>query len=277
MTEALIKYQILPRMHLNFKRNIPRQWSELSPQQLLAITAQWENRDNDKLADNRFIHQVLGIPWFFAKRLHPFEVFELISYMQFLWNTQPHDSFIISELAGGIAPNPGLEALPFAQFIYIDTWFDAYNKQKPTDNKHQPSPQCLQALHKFLSAVYRKKGSPFIEKNVKDRAHLFQNIDPATQQAVVTNYMLIREWLFNRYKYLFPRKKKQEEEKKPDLNRAQKFKLGPQTPDEQGWPHIFELLVGDDIINNDKYAKMPTHRVLSFLNRKIKDKQHGKV
>ena len=38
-----------------------------------------------------------------------------------------------------------------------------------------------------------------------------------------------------------------------------------------GWIKVFDSIVGDDIINSERYATMPVHNVFRYITRKIKE------
>ena len=96
--------------------------------------------------------------------------------------------------------------------------------------------------------------------------------NPATLEAIAINYGLVREWLSDAYPLIFIKNEEKNQnpessikypESSPDSYRGQ-------NPAHNSWIKIFESLIGDDIVNHDKYAALPIHNVLRFMSEKIK-------
>jgi len=112
-------------------------------------------------------------------------------------------------------------------------------------------------LNKFLAALYRQNGKPFAYENIAPRAKKFQNVGYDLKYAAILNYQMVRHWLTVAYPLVFPVKNK------PD---------GPATVQRSAsMIDMFDAIVGDDIVNSDRYAMLPLNTVLRQMNRKIKE------
>ena len=81
-------------------------------------------------------------------------------------------------------------------------------------------------------------------------------VDNASPSHSDRNWGLVQLWLQKAYPLLFP----EGDEAKPRVTHRKR----------SPWIAIFEDLVGDDIVNGDKYAMLPIHTVLKHLTKKIK-------
>jgi hypothetical protein len=72
---------------------------------------------------------------------------------------------------------------------------------------------------------------------------------------------LILVWLQKCYPLIFQEKA----ETSQDLSSSDK------QPKQSQWLKIFESLVGDDLINRDRYAELSVHAVLRYLTNKYKE------
>ena len=83
------------------------------------------------------------------------------------------------------------------------------------------------------------------------------NVDKIKQEAIFINYLLIYEWIMECYPLLFPR---------IDVDaRPGDKSLKKQSRDPRAWIKVFDRIVGKDIINQNRYAKLPLHSVFRHL------------
>lgn len=225
--------------------SIPSKCEEMDPKQFIAFAKLTFLMEENPVIKPEILAQMIKIPVGVAKNIEPLEQESITSQMDFLWDMRPVSSFLLEKMAGYYPPLPHLEGVTFGQFMYFDSYFSQYAKEKDESN-----------LHKFIAAVYLPKGKPFNHTDIATRAKHFEKVHMAHKQAVVLNYHLIREWLSVKYPLVFPKKKQ------PDNTKSKK---------QPGWIDVFDAIVGDDIKDSEKYAEKPLHNVLRFINKKIKE------
>jgi hypothetical protein len=170
---------------------------------------------------------------------------------------KPYNAFIIPEIktSGKIfcAPKSKMAGVTFAHFIFVESYFTDYqNNKKLTD------------LYKFIAALYLEQNRTFDENKITENASLLSGTKPEILEAIVINYVLFREWLAQSYPMIF------QQEEEVDENH-EKPKRTHKNPGNSGWIKIFENIVGDDLINHDRYAMLPLHNVLRWMTNKIKE------
>lgn len=246
MKEVVLKYRpvgFIP-VYRTIKRNIPDGWHEINGSLLQTITKflHLAISETDLLAELFHINKWL------AKKLNRYYKYKLFELFEFITKLNPYHSFAIKKLGNLKAPSDKLKGVTFGCFIFADTFYNDYcQNNKPED------------LDKFISCLYRNV--PFDENDIDKRAGYIKKIPFITRQAVFLNYSLIKQWLSEQYPLLFHRTYDDEEETK---------KKKKKTENKTSWIPIFESLVGDDIVNSDKYANLPVTQVLRFLNNSIK-------
>lgn len=246
--EVVLEYKMLNLIPLTFKRDIPQQWSDLSPKQMEFAAKVFYA----KITDQKLVEVLLNIPAFVAKKLHPFHIYSLVEHLDFLYEFKARASFAIPRLGDGVAPPDRLKSITFGHFIFIDSFYEQYTEH------------FIPALmDKFLAALYIPPGKAFDEMDIDRRAKIMAKESYYKKQAVMINYRLFREWLHGRYHLVFP-KLKDVEKKKP------KTALSKPKAKFSSWIKIFDALVGDDIANTHKYEKMPMHQALRYIQENIK-------
>jgi hypothetical protein len=141
--------------------------------------------------------------------------------------------------------------MTFGQFIFVESYFSSYQTDKnPGD------------LHKFVASLYLPELHGFDENKIPEDALSFSKVKPEILDAIVINYVLVKEWLGLAYPLVFEREDDTETAKPKKLNKSN---------NDSGWIKVFESIVGDDIINQDKYALLPVHTVLRWMTNKIKE------
>ena len=239
MTDIVLQYKPLGLFNITYKRKMPQRWDDLSPHQLITISEIYEKN----LADHVVVSRMLNIPRFFTKRLHPFQLFCTVDTLDFISQFKPCDNFIIKNIQHLKAPKPKLQDVTWGQFIFVDSY---YNNHVSTNNP--------ETLNKFITALYTT--GPFNKDMVTQNINIAKELPEQTKQAISINYRLVLEWLMSKYPTVF---KKPKEDDKGD-----KFSA----PD---WVKIHDSIVGDDIVNSDRYTQLPVHDVFRLLTRKIKE------
>ena len=255
-----ISVEYYPLKWLGWKRvakgSHPERWEEVTGAQLVAIACTYKGN----ISDSRFLSKMTGVKTRIIKRLDDFHRYKLMELLEFINDRKPYGCFIIEKLlAGGIqffAPKPHLKGMTLGQFIFADTLFGEYQESNNAED-----------MSKFLAAMYLPYGEKFKDDMIEQNQFFMDGIDVVTREAVIINYQLVKEWLTEKYPLVFVR----EEE-----IGSRKSEVGGKKRDPLAWIKIFESLVGDDIVNEDKYASMPVNNVLRYLSMRIKDNMKRK-
>jgi hypothetical protein len=256
MVNITLEYQ--PFSFLKYTRKIkgafPSTFEELKPIQLITIAA----LINQTISETNFLNLMTNIREFRIKKLEDYYRYALMNLFEPFTEIKPYHSFIIPHIntpIGGIAsPKPKLAGMTFGQFIFAESYFTSYQADKNEVD-----------LHKFIASLYLTPNHPFKEEEIVGMALAVQVTKPEILDAIVINYVLIKEWLAVAYPLVFQHDEETEEpktHKKPNNN--------------SGWLKIFESVVGDDLINQDKYAALPLHNVLRWMTNKIKENMKRK-
>lgn len=237
----------------------PSNWKELNGLQLIAVACLYHGT----IKERRLLQVMTGMPKKIIKQLDDFQVYKLIELMEFLQNKRPpFQQFILKQLWVGfkefVSPGDKLKGVTFGEFIFADTYYSNY----AIDSKEED-------LNKFVSCFYRekKKGAKvaFNENEIEARAQLISKLPIADREAVAMNYGMMREWLERTFIHVFP--KVDEESKKPKKKKQ---------ASNGSWIDVFDNVVGDDLINEDKYAQLPVMNVLRKMNKAIRENNKKK-
>lgn len=247
MISIAIEYKplwFLPwRRHIDTK--LPARWSELSQEQIIAIPGM----NRGRISEQKLLQVFLGIKKSIAKRIDSYQAHCILRNIKYIQEIEAVATFLVHDIAGLKAPDPQLKGITFGAFIYGDTYFQNYMNGKRDD------------LNRFIACFYYdKKG--FDEKLIESRAKILRVTDIARREAIAMNYGLIREWLARAYPYVF-----------------RKTEPGEKHEKSKGWVAVFDMIVANDLVNQERYAMQPVNTVLRYLNRKTKEfyKNGGKV
>lgn len=241
MQKIEVTYNLFPWWKIKFTRQQPQSWQEINARQLIAISYRYVNLKSDAW----FIAKFLSLPHFLVKRMPLFYVYSLIQEITFINDYTPRDTFVIPQIANGIAPLPKLGQMPFGRFMFIDTYFNDF-----ASNSNN-----IEALDKFVACLYWPGDVAFNENLIALRAKSIARINPIVKQAIAINYRLVKDWLTDKYPLVFSKKQETDE---------------PARKSNSSWIAVFDTIVDDDIINSDKYALKTIHEVLRYITRKIK-------
>ena len=238
---------------LGIKRKIsaslPEQWSELSAEQLIAVSRNHTGDINEMV----LLASLLGVKKNIAEKLNAFQLYSIGKELEFLLDFKPLYSFSIHTLKGLNAPRPRLEGMSFGQFMYVDTYFEVAVLADDTAQ-----------LDKFIGCLYLPAGKQFDEKLIQERAdYVGLFFRPEEKTAISLNYRLVKEWLCSQYPLLF-------QASEPETSDLKQNSVAERSRSSD-WVKIYESLVGDDIVNQDKYAELPLHTVFRYLTSKIKE------
>lgn len=248
MIDILIEY---PYMH--FKRKaigkVPSSWDELTERQFLAISQAVDGAE----PDYRFLSVITGVSREILKKLTSFQLYKLSENIDFIGRAGTfHDNFIIKELSpwkSFTAPKPKMSGITFGQFIFIDSYFKDWSVTKDET-----------ALNKFIACLYLYPDEHFNDEVIPDRVLSIGDIDLDIRKAIAFNYSLVMAWLQKAYPLIFVELAENE-------IATEEPKQAPQSP----WLKLFDSMVGDDLINRDRYAELPLHTVFRHLTKKYKE------
>lgn len=219
--------------------SIPTRWDEVTPEQLTAIAKNYLS----ECSDTEMLSTLCQIRKGIIRKLDNYQKFQLAEQLNFVTSYKPFSHFIIKKLGILRAPKPRLEAMSFGQFMFVDSYYSVWlETQNETD------------LNKFISALYLPKGKTFNQENLIVYELIAGRYPSTVKCAISINYRLVKEFLIHAYPLVF-----------------QKSAEGKKSPETSPWVKVLETIVGDDIVNQDKYAELPVHVVLRFITKKIKD------
>jgi hypothetical protein len=253
MVEITLKYQ--PFSFLKYTRVIKGAFSstfgELKPEQLIAIARLL----NQTISDTEFLKFMTGIKKSTINKLDEYQRYQLMILFEPFTLVTPYNEFIIPRIATWttefFSPKPKLAQMTFAQFIFVESYFVSYQTdKKPLD------------LYKFVASLYLPQSRAFSEDDISASELYFGKVKQEILEAVVINYVLIKEWLSTVYPMVF---QKEDEDNGDELERKSLKKPN----NNSGWLKIFESVVGDDLVNHDRYSILPLHNVLRWMSNKI--------
>jgi len=224
---------------------VPTSWDELTEKQLIEISRNLNGRE----IDFHFLSVLTSISARFLKKLSPFQLLKLSREINFIGNVVDyHNMFIIRRLKGTklYAPKSKLAGMTFGQFIFADSF---YNDWITTNDET--------ALNNLVATLYLRPGEKFDNETIAGRASAIANVDIDVLKSIAINYGLILMWIQSAYPLVFASEAKQS--------------VRPSAASQSAWLKLFDTLVGDDLINRDRYAKLPIHTVLTYLTTKYKE------
>lgn len=231
----------------------PERFEELSERQLVALAGVRKG----VISEERFLAVMSGIRVRLIKRLDLFQQFKVAELLETFREPKAFHDFQLKKIWCKdqvlLAPKTKLKGVTFGQFIFADTYFSNYNDTKDKED-----------LYRFVASVYLPAGMVFNEKLIDTGVELVRRMAPETVEAVYLNYLHVREWLALAYPLIFI---------KPTQLPEGGIK---EKKDSMGWIKIFEGLVGDDIVNEDRYADLPMHNVFRYMTGRIKENMKKK-
>jgi len=231
------------------KGKAPSSWAELTQEQFFAIS----RTVNGIEPDFRFVSMLTGIDQGLLKKLTAFDLFKLTEAIDFIGRAgNSYSEFLISKIPGTdfIAPKPKLAGVTFGQFIYTESY---YNDWLSTNKDI--------TLNNFIASLFLIQGEKFNNESIADNALKIKSVKPDIRQAIAFNYGLITVWLQKCYPLIFQDATFKSTQQLPTTERSRS----------SGWLKTFESLVGDDLINQDRYAELTLHAVLRYLTNKYKE------
>lgn len=260
MVTINIDYKPFPYINYTRKKegSFPSSFAELSSKQLIAIS----KFVNGKLQESHFLHAMTGFRLSLIKKLERYHLYHLMSLFEPFTELKPYDHFIIPEIITStgkiVSPKPKLANITFAQFIFIESYFESYqNENKPID------------LYKFIASLYLPQNTSFNDEKIIPVANKLHRVKPEILDSIFLNYLHIKEWLALAYPLIL-----QSNSDKIHSDQQQKNKM--KTAQSNNWLKIFENIVGDDLVNYDRYSLLPLHNVLRWMTNKYKENMKRK-
>ena len=231
------------------KGKAPSSWAELTQQQFIAIS----RIVNGIEPDFRFLSVLTGFDKNLLKKLSPFDLLKLSEAIDFIGQAgNSYSEFLISKIPGTdfVAPKPKLSGVNIGQFIYTESYYNDWLSTKE-DIK----------LNNFIASLFLIQGEKFNNESIADIVLKIKSVKPDIRQSIAFNYGLITVWLQKCYPLIFQDTTGKSTEQLPATERNRST----------GWLKTFESLVGDDLINQDRYAELSVHAVLRYLTNKYKE------
>jgi len=231
------------------KGKAPSSWKELSQKQFIVIS----RTVNGIEPDFRFLSVLTGIDQVLLKKLSPFDLFKLSEAIDFIGQAgNSYSEFLISKIPGTdfISPKAKFAGLTFGQFIYTESYYKDWLSTKEDI-----------ALNNFIASLFLIQGEKFNNESITENALRIKSVKSDIRQAIAFNYGLIMIWLQKCYPLIFQ-----------DNVEAKHASASSETQVKQSqWLKTFESLVGDDLINQDRYAELSVHTVLRYMTNKYKE------
>ncbi len=264
-----IDLEYYPYRWLKIKRKVtghfPQNWGDVQARHLIAIACLY----NGTISEMRLLEVMSGISRRILKRLSHFQRYKLGELIEFIIDPRARHELIIRKIIAKQpgskkhqvlhAPKPKLKGVSFAQFIFTDTWFGIYQQSQKRED-----------LIRFVASLYWPEGSTFEENSLEANAKRLTGVRAETLEAVAINWQLIHEWLSLSYPLIFhkvetPDRVSDTDQAPPDSDKA------PAGPDQNRWIKVFNNLVGDDVLNRDKWAETPVNVIFEYMTKKYKE------
>lgn len=254
-----LEIQYRPFWLLWFKRTIrrsfPVQYSELSKKQFIAVNL----LATGETGDISFLSAMTGFSRKMVQRLGKFQRYKLFGVFEGFGIEKPYNAFIIKSVkAGGktfLPPKPKLAGMTFGQYVFAETLHNTWQTSREKTD-----------LARFVACIYLPMGKTFSENMVTENAALFAKTDVKTLNAISTNWKLISKWLSEAYPLLFI----------SDEPGTRSRSVGTEPGTSNTWIKIFDSVVGDDLVNSDRYSALPVNTVFRFLTARIKQNMKRK-
>lgn len=238
MKEVVIEYRTF-WLRSKAQSSIPEKWDEVSPRQLTAIAKNYLG----ETSEDKLLSVMCGVRKWVISQLDTYQKLTLAEELAFLTDYKPYSHFIIPKAGALRAPKPRLRGMTFGQFMFVESYYSAWLKTQKDED-----------MDRFIAALYLPRDSVFKSENHPAITLIAGKIPVIVKCAISINYRLVKEFLSHAYPLIF-----------------QKPKPGSKSAGDDGWIKVFESVVGDDIVNQDKYAGLQLHIMLRYITGKIKE------
>jgi len=241
-----IKYRRFWPFFRKMSVEIPSSWAEINRKQFLLISQLQEKQ----LDNSKFLSDFTAIPVKILAMMPDYFLWKIGRLLDWITEKPQVNRFFIREIKSGdlhlYSPLNKLKKVTFGQFIFADT---AYSDLSVSESNND--------LNRLVASLYLPQGEIFSDDLSGKRIPAISKTNYDTRKAIALNYGLVRTWLSEIYPMVFM---------SGDKNKNQE----PQSSS-QAWIKAFESIVGDDIVNQDRYADLPVHSVLRYLTKKSKE------
>jgi hypothetical protein len=237
MVDIIIHYK--PNRFLpwgkNIKVTVPIKWDELSENQVITLLYFHAG----KLENNELIKVLLNIGLNILKRINNKQKKEILDYLTDILNFDHVKKFAIKNLASLKAPGSNLERVTYGAFMLGDMYHQSYYSYGGFNHD----------LNRFIVCFY-SDDPMFNEKLIFKYTQVIFKEDLAVRRAIAINYEFIKNELQQNYPILFGAAK--------EMERGRKLK--------DGFIQILFMLDHYNVIEKEKFKKLPVTRALSYLN-----------
>lgn len=251
MKKVKIAYPFLLFFRREKNIDVPEDWMDLSGSQFAVCSEVITGTVTDEV----FISKFYGINKSLVKRFSKYEQFKLIECAEFITNPKAIVNFFYLKSIPGTglsAPEKRLQNVSFEQFMLFDTFFFDY----VNDPKEYH-------LHKFVAALYLKKGEFLTSINFEKRvSYVSKHVSRSSLDAIFLNYTFIRKWLSSVFKFLFEYNEQDKEEKQEKGRETT-------TPNRPDWNSILDGFIGEDVLNEQRYRRISCIRAFKTINKRI--------
>ena len=240
--------------------HVPERYAEMNEGQFLTAVLH-VMRMTDRGA---FWERFAGMRQAFSSRLPEWVWMEMDGMVEYIPRlNEGIDKFLIPSLPirGRLfldelhAPRPMLDGMSFQKFMTADNFFSYYCVT-----------QREQFIDRLVASLYLREHETFIIESNKEvlvpmekrEAYIHHHYSEATRFAIFVNWILIKNWLSQTFRHLFPRGSSDGK------------------PHASDWLQLFDSFVGDNIPFIVEYQKMPCMDALRIIDGKIKTQQTQK-
>lgn len=235
-------------------RHLPETWEEMTARQFVASVA----FAKDMIEPLVFFKRFLDLTDKQLANLGTYELYTIGTLLGLLKNIPPMKSFIIDSLTIDgrrfIAPGKALAGMTFMQFMTVDTYYNWYAANNDKD-----------MLDMLCASLYLEQGIAFADTDMNQVLNVWHECDADTKEAIAVEWLFIKKWLSNRFKFVFPEPTDKQAKQSHD-----KVALG------NMWLDVYDSLVDDDLTRLESYKVLPAVDVLRIVNRRIKDSKKNK-
>lgn len=259
----ILELEYIGRFYIRRKLciEVPEQWCDLKASQFSACAGIYL----DPISDIDFLAAFFGISKKVLRKLSQFELYKLGELTEFAVNPNGSVNFFFMDQIPGThlqSPSSRLSNITIEHFAIFDTYFFEYVNEK-TDEK----------LNRFIAALYLKPKEVITGIDMHKRIrYVTDKVDKPTKHAIFMNYIFLRKWLSGSFRFLFssdePGNEKESKRRKPIPSKSIS-----KLPD---WTGMIDGLIGDDIINADRYHNTNCLIAFKTINNRIKNfKKNG--
>jgi len=228
-------------------RDIPSEWEELTPEQVVFIAPRMLNfRPDIQAMKDEIMAKFMQIRNKDLRRLNIAQMNGLHKALNFLWekndlttNPLPLLKIRFRKYHG---PGPRMKDISFGQFMIADTFFLKYMRSRSPED-----------LNMFVASLYYRK--EFDASKVERVAQKLRRAKMDKKLAVVLFFTGCRNYINNRFPLLFPKPAKGESKAKG--NKA-------------SWGDVLISLVGENPAEKDRVEKLDLYFALAFLESQIR-------